>query len=59
MECSKDIDKSVNWCYNVCNQTDEAEIKVIMPPQRACAAESQVKRRSSNGPLRVQSNGDG
>ena len=38
-------------------QTVEAEIKMIMPSQRACAAESQVKHRSSNGPLRVQSNG--
>ncbi|MBE6613975.1 MAG: hypothetical protein E7631_01540 [Ruminococcaceae bacterium] len=28
-----------------------------MLPQRACAAESQVKHRSSNGPLRVQGTG--
>jgi len=30
---------------------------MVMPPQRACGAESQAKHRSSNGPLRVQSNG--
>ncbi len=28
----------------------------MMPLQRACAAESQVRNKSSNGPLRVQSN---
>ena len=27
-----------------------------MPSQRACVAESQVRNRLSNGPLRVQSN---
>ena len=32
---------------------------MVMPPQRACVAESQVKHRSSNGPPRVQSNGMG
>lgn len=32
---------------------------MVMPPQRACVAESQVKHRSSNGPPRVQSNGCG
>lgn len=28
----------------------------MMPLQRACVAESQVRNKSSNGPLRVQSN---
>ena len=28
----------------------------MMPLQRACGAESQVRNKSSNGPLRVQSN---
>ncbi len=28
----------------------------MMPLQRACDAESQVRNKSSNGPLRVQSN---
>ena len=28
-----------------------------MPLQRACGAESQVRNKLSNGPLRVQSNG--
>ncbi len=27
-----------------------------MPSQRACVAESQVRNKLSNGPLRVQSN---
>ena len=39
------------------NETVEAEITVMVHPQRARVAESRVKRRSSNGPLRVQSNG--
>ena len=38
------------------NQTDDAEIKLIMIPQRACGAESQAKHRLANGPPRVQSN---
>lgn len=38
------------------SQTVEAEIKVMMPSQRACVAESQVRNKSSNGPLRAQSN---
>jgi len=29
----------------------------MMPLQRACGAESQVRNKLSNGPLRVQSNG--
>ena len=29
----------------------------MMPLQRACDAESQVRNKLSNGPLRVQSNG--
>lgn len=28
----------------------------MMPLQRACVAESQVRNKSSNGPLRVQGN---
>ena len=31
----------------------------MMPLQRACVAESQVRNKSSNGPLRVQSNAHG
>ena len=30
----------------------------MMPLQRACGAESQVRNKLSNGPLRVQSNGE-
>lgn len=41
------------------NQTVDAEIKVIMIPQRAGDAENPAENKSSNGPLRVQSNGDG
>ncbi|HOC32566.1 MAG: hypothetical protein WBK46_14100 [Ruminococcus flavefaciens] len=37
-------------------KTDEAEIKLMMLPQRACGDESQVKNKSANGPPRVQSN---
>ncbi len=29
----------------------------MMPLQRACGAESQVRNKLSNGPLRAQSNG--
>ena len=38
------------------NQTVDAEIKVIMIPQRAGDAENPAENNSSNGPLRVQSN---
>ena len=38
-------------------QTVEAEITAIMPLQRTSGAESQVRNKLSNGPLRVQSNG--
>jgi len=41
--------------YNI--KTVEAEITVMMLLQRACGAESQVKNKSSNGPLRVQPKG--
>ena len=37
-------------------QTVDAEITVMMLPQRARGAESRVKNKSSNGPLRAQSN---
>ena len=37
------------------NETVEAEITAVMPLQRACGAESQVRNKLSNGPLRVQS----
>ena len=30
----------------------------MMPLQRACGAESQVRNKLSNGPLRAQSNGN-
>ena len=30
----------------------------MMPLQRACDAENQVRNKLSNGPLRVQSNGN-
>ena len=30
----------------------------MMPLQRACVGESQVRNKLSNGPLRVQSNGE-
>jgi len=55
----KPLDKPKVSRYNIFIETVEAEITVIMPPQRACVAESQVKHRSSNGPPRVQSNGMG
>ena len=38
-------------------QTVEAEITAIKTTQRARGAESQVRNKLSNGPLRVQSNG--
>ena len=40
---------------NFIHQTVEAEITAMMPLQRACAGESQVRNKLSNGPLRVQS----
>ena len=40
------------------NQTVDAEIKVIMIPQRAGDAENPAENKSSNGPLRVQSNAE-
>ncbi len=36
-------------------QTVEAEITAMMPLQRACVGESQVRNKLSNGPLRAQS----
>ena len=53
------IDKSHRKCFNyymLYDQTVEAEITVIMLPQRARVAESRVKHRLSNGPRRAQSN---
>ena len=41
---------------NQTGQTVEAEITAMMPLQRARVAESRVRNKSSNGPLRVQSN---
>ncbi len=38
------------------HQTDEAEIKAMMPAQRACDAVNQAGNTLSNGPRRVQSN---
>ena len=49
------LDNGPKPCYNGNNQTVDAEIKVIMPPQRARGAGNRVKHRSSNGPRRVQS----
>lgn len=42
--------------YNLILQTVEAEITAMMPLQRTCGAESQVRNKLSNGPLRAQSN---
>ena len=55
----KALDKPYFLCYSVIKliETVDAEIKVIMLPQRARGAVSRVKNKSSNGPLRVQSNG--
>ena len=52
------IDSAYHPCYNANNlihQTVEAEITAMMPLQRACDAESQVRNKLSNGPLRAQS----
>ncbi len=38
-------------------QTVDAEITAMMPLQRACDAESQVRNKLSNGPPRAQSKG--
>ena len=46
-------------CYNGENQTDDAEIKLVMLVQRAPVAENGAKNRSANGPPRVQSNDRG
>ncbi|MBR4073890.1 MAG: hypothetical protein IKK22_00570, partial [Firmicutes bacterium] len=51
------LDCSSGRWYNVHNliqETVEAGITAMMPPQRACDAESQVRNKLSNGPLRVQ-----
>ena len=60
---SKCIDKfdiftnrASNDNIHLINQTVDAEIKVIMIPQRVGVAESPAENKSSNGPLRVQSN---
>ena len=37
-------------------QTDEAEITAMMPSQRVRIAESRIRNKLSNGPLRAQSN---
>lgn len=53
------IDRCAARCYTEeksISQTVEAEITAIMPIQRARVAESRARNRSSNGPLRVQSN---
>ncbi|MBQ8895162.1 MAG: hypothetical protein IJ043_12235, partial [Clostridia bacterium] len=52
------VDKVGKSEYNIVNsivQTVEAEITAMMPLQRACGAESQVRNKLSNGPLRAQS----
>ena len=43
-------------CKNLTLQTVEAEITAIMPVQRTRVAESRVRNKLSNGPLRAQSN---
>ena len=52
----KIIDKTEWMHYTLLNQTVEAEITAKVPSQRARVAESRVRSRSSNGPLRAQSN---
>ena len=42
---------------NLILQTVEAEITAMMPLQRTRGAESRVRNKLSNGPLRAQSNG--
>ena len=37
-------------------ETVDAEITAMMPLQRTCDAENQVRNKLSNGPLRAQSN---
>ena len=52
------INKVGNHEYNIVNsifKTVEAEITAMMPLQRTCGAESQVRNKLSNGPLRAQS----
>ena len=44
------------YCRKKYSETVEAEITAMMPLQRACGAESQVRNKLSNGPLRAQSN---
>ena len=55
----KILDISAKWFYNskkfIYLQTVEAEITAMMPLQRACDAENQVRNKLSNGPLRAQS----
>lgn len=41
---------------NLITQTVEAEITAMMPLQRTRDAESRVRNKLSNGPLRAQSN---
>ena len=43
-------------CKNLTLQTVEAEITAIMPVQRTRVAESRVRNKLSNRPLRAQSN---
>ena len=54
------IDNRIYCEYNIVKiniQTVDAEITAMMPLQRARDAESRVRNKLSNGPLRVQSNG--
>ena len=60
INCHDHIDRQPLYAYNVSNwitETVDAEITAMMPLQRACNAESQVRNKLSNGPLRAQSNG--
>ena len=53
------VDKVGKCEFNIINsifKTVEAEITAMMPLQRTCVAESRVRNKLSNGPLRAQSN---
>lgn len=50
---NKKVGSIVGYKFNI-KETDEAEITAMMPLQRACVAESQVRNKLSNGPLRAQ-----
>ena len=54
-----EIDKPILLCYDTGNlQTDDAGIKAVTPPQRACGAGNQAGNELSNGPRRAQRTGN-